>query len=94
MSVRELTHDCGVRHRTWKVLAQCEWPRAAWVSGSGPWAFLSRCPHGPHDDVLTVTLCRTEGSALAYRGQMDLMGCGGRCEGRHEVVRLVRGERT
>ena len=28
----------GRRYQTWRTIAQCRWPRALWVQGSGPWA--------------------------------------------------------
>lgn len=82
-------HGCARQHRTWHSLARCMWPRAAWVAGDGPFASVSWCPRG-----LTVVLHETAlGAANAVR-TIDAAGCGGRCIGNHEVIRLERSDES
>lgn len=40
---RSLTMPCTTKHRTNKTRAQCEWPWAERIWGSGPWAVVARC---------------------------------------------------
>lgn len=72
------------RHRTYRAVARCVWPRAYWIDGEGAWASLAHC------NVLTVELHRTRAKAEQARRFIDDVGCGGRCCRDHEVVRLYR----
>lgn len=75
-----MKHDvCMTSHRNYNALARCEWPAAAWVRGEGPYVVVSLCPAG------TITLHANVDDAFGARDFMDLHGCGGRCEMRHEV---------
>jgi hypothetical protein len=73
---------CGRRHRTYRTLAECRYPYAAWVNGEGPWATLARCR------AFTLTLHASEAEAVSAKAQIDHTGCGGKCSGKHSVVRL------
>jgi hypothetical protein len=75
-------HGCERRHRTYLTLAKCIWRRAGWIAGEGPFAVLAWCR------VLTVTLHATHDGALESKRIIDLSACGGRCTGRHEIIRL------
>jgi hypothetical protein len=79
---------CRRRHRSWFALANCVFPRAAWILGNpdpaGPcFAVVSNCPGG-----VTVALYATREAAAAAKEAIDGFGCGGRCLGRHEVQQL------
>ena len=75
-------HRCTRSHRTYRTLAGCMFPRAAWITGSGPYATLAWC------GTLTVTLHATPEQAAAAREFIDSYGCGGQCYDRHEIVYL------
>lgn len=75
-------HNCSSQHRTWKALKSCLWPRAAWVAGLGSWAVVAYCR------VTTVTLWETEDEAREAMGIIDATACGGRCNGRHQLIHL------
>jgi hypothetical protein len=75
-------HYCERVHRTYGTLAKCIWPRAVWIVGEGPLALLARC------HVLTVTLHQDYDAALEAKHIIDASACGGRCTGRHEIIRL------
>ncbi len=77
-------HNCARGHRMWNAFARCVWPRAVWVNGEGPWASVAYC------GGTTVMLFTTLVNATDAKGSIDAYGCGGRCGGRHEVVRLER----
>lgn len=78
-------HGCTARHRTFRTLAGCIWPRAAWVLGNGPFATVSRCK------ATTVQLHTTEQAARGALVTIDSTGCGSLCCGPvgHELVHLV-----
>ena len=76
-------HNCRRSHKTYRTLARCMFPRAAWIEGEGPIALLAWC------DVLTVSLHLTQSAALEDKEVIDASACGGQCTGRHEVVKLV-----
>jgi len=78
-------HYCERRHRTYRTLAKCLWPRALWIVGEGPYATLAWCPRG-----LTVELHRTREAAEEAKACIDVTGCGGLCQGRHEIIILAR----
>lgn len=75
-------HRCTSMHRTFNKLMRCMLPRAAWVHGEGQFALIAWCR------VTTVTLWSTAEEAHKAREFIDGAGCGGRCTGRHEVVKL------
>jgi hypothetical protein len=77
--------NCARRYRSYSTLAKCVWPRAAWIAGQGPFAVVAWC------DVLTVTLHQDHAAALEAKRITDASACGGRCTGRHEIVRLEQG---
>jgi hypothetical protein len=56
--------------------------RAAWIAGNGPFAVLAWC------GVTSVTLHADAEAATRALEIVDGTGCGGRCVGRHELVRL------
>lgn len=74
-------HRCTRKHRTYRTLASCMWPRALWVHGEGPWASVAHCGRGT-----TVQLCSTVDDAQTAKSFIDNMGCGGRCGRNHEVI--------
>lgn len=81
-----LIHRCRThtKHRATRARALCEWPRAHWIAGEGEWALLAHC------GVLTVSLHNTWQAAESDRADLDKHGCGHRCHGAHEVVRLTQ----
>jgi hypothetical protein len=74
---------CYRRHRHWRTVAQCRWPRVLWVMGTGPWASVSYCHPG-----CTVQLYPTEAEALKAKALIDRLACGGRCHRHHRVIDL------
>jgi hypothetical protein len=78
-----LACGCGTRHRSYGTTAKCIWPGALWVVGKGPYVTLAHCPRG-----LTVMLHYTLAEATDAKCEIDSFGCGGLCEGDHEIVRL------
>lgn len=75
-------HNCGRQHRAWPALAHCMWRHAAWISGDGPFAVIAWC------GVTTVSLHVDVEAAVHALAVVDGTGCGHRCAGRHELVRL------
>ena len=75
-------HYCTRHHRTWRALAGCMFPRAAWIAGDGPFAVLAWC------GVTSVTLHPDADTATAALAAVTAAGCGGRCTRHHELVRL------
>jgi hypothetical protein len=67
----------------WYRVARRRWPRAAWITGDGPFALVAYCP------PTTVTLWTTMEAAQAKRDSLDGWRCGHTCSGRHfvEVLR-------
>ena len=79
-------HYCERKHRTYRTLAKCIWPRAVWVVGEGPFALLAWCRD------LTVTLHWDYDGAVEAKRLIDSDACGGRCTNRHEIVKLAPAE--
>lgn len=75
-------HRCARRHRTYATFAKCNWPRAAWIAGTGPFAVIAYCR------VTTITLHHEVEDAQAALAVIDGGGCGGRCRRHHRLVRL------
>jgi hypothetical protein len=77
-------HNCARAHRSAATFARCVWSKAHWVSGYtyGEFATVARCRG------VTVTLWATPEEAHTAKSAIDGTGCGGRCIGRHEVIRL------
>ncbi len=76
-------HNCAAKHRTYPAMAACVWPRAAWVTGDGPYALLAHC------GTLKVTLWPTGAQAQEHRTRIDRAGCGAHCDpAGHEIVEL------
>jgi hypothetical protein len=75
--------QCHRRHRSYRALARCTWPKADWIRGDAPYAVLSHCRG------LTVTLHETAAEAFAAKQRIDGYECGSRCVGEHEVVHLA-----
>lgn len=73
---------CGTRHRTYRAVARCRWPRAEWVHGEGRYAVVAYCR------VVTVTLHPTPAAAARAKHLIDASACGGRCHRDHELVDL------
>jgi hypothetical protein len=76
-------HSCRRNHQSWASRAACQWRRALWVMGEGPYATLAWCPVGP-----TVMLHETFPAAVKALGWIDDLGCGHACIGDHEIVVL------
>jgi hypothetical protein len=72
------------RHRSYRALAKCVWPRAYWIDGEGPWASVARC------GVTTIQLHSTAARAEAAKDLIDSTGCGGHCCRLHDIVHLCR----
>jgi hypothetical protein len=62
---------------------RCAISRAAWIDGTGDYALIAWCR------VPTVTLWGELTAAEQQKAIIDRTGCGGRCSGRHEIVRVV-----
>lgn len=77
-------HYCQRQHRSFRTLAQCIWPRAAWISGDAALALVSYC-----GAVTTVSLHRSIDDAECSRVHIDRGGCGHACVKHHELIRLV-----
>ena len=80
-------HNCTRTHRTWTTFAKCVWPKALWVHGDGAYASVARCGRGT-----TIQLYSSPIEALGAKQLIDSHGCGGLCQRRHEVIRLIRAE--
>lgn len=79
-------HSCERQHRTSATFLRCAIPRAAWIVGAGDFAVIAWCR------VPTVTLWPTPEAAAVALATIDApLACGGRCQYRHEVVRVERG---
>lgn len=76
-------HRCDRRHRNTRTLLACAYPRAAWIVGRGPFAVLAWC------HVLTISLHPDLEAARKSLAFIDSTRCGGRCTGRHEIVRVI-----
>jgi len=68
----------------WRSFARRRWPRAAWISGAGPFATVSDCP-----PCRTVELHRTRAKAEDTLDFLREYACGHRCTGRHRIVDLA-----
>ncbi len=88
--------ECGARHRTWKTLAQCLYPRARKVYddfGTGPWAAVHQFRQ-PHEraDCPDLSLFPTQEQAQTWLDGEHPGGrpCCGSCarSGRRSVVRV------
>jgi hypothetical protein len=75
-------HNCRAQHRTPKTFMKCAVPRAAWVMGSGEFATVAWC------GTPTVELHDTLDQAVKAKALIDSTGCGGRCQRRHQIVRV------
>ena len=64
-------------------MARCIWRRAVWIEGDGPYACVAYCGRGT-----TVSLHETVEQARAAMREIDRLGCGGFCIGRHRVIEL------
>jgi len=78
----DIPHGCGRTHHCWQAVAECTWPDAAFVTGDGPFALVARC------DMVSIALYETAHEVQRRWKRMDTIGCGRRCEHRHEVVVL------
>lgn len=82
-------HYCSKKHRTRATLARCIWPKAVWIIGEGDYAVLAWCGSGPRSGhSLTITLHEEAAQAEDAKAVIDAEGCGGRCQGLHEVVKM------
>jgi hypothetical protein len=71
-------------------MAKCIWPRADWISGEGPYATVTRCPHAVYREVITVKLHANRSAAEATLQLINETGCGGHCVKNHELIELQR----
>jgi hypothetical protein len=83
---------CGKRHRSWRTIAMCRWPRATWISGDPPFAgpcfaSVSSCS-GFRRSGATVILYGVEDRAIEAKTMIDRLGCGGGCSRQHAIVVL------
>jgi hypothetical protein len=85
---------CGRRHKSWRAVALCRWPKAIWIAGNPPfdgpcYASVSSCP-GFRRSGPTVILYRTEARAMEGKKLIDGLGCGGGCCRMHKVERMTK----
>ena len=73
------------RHHTYRAVARCLLPAAAWIDGEGAWGSLAHC-----DGRLTVQLHKERAEAENSLREIDATGCGGGCERAHEMVYIER----
>lgn len=73
-------HRCYSVHRTARTFVKCSIRRLEWVHGTGQIALIAWCR------VPTVTLYRDADDALNAKQMIDGGGCGGQCNGRHDIV--------
>jgi hypothetical protein len=83
---------CGRRHRSWRAVAQCRWPKAIWVAGNPPcdgraFASVSLCGG---DAQTTVILYPSDEEAQQAKRLIDRLACGGRCRRLHSVLEVMR----
>lgn len=79
-------HACHRLHPTYRSWAQCTWPSAAWISGEGKHAVISRCRAGSPTVACTPTRtghelrwpCSTDHSA-AVSAVERTSWCGSSC---------------
>ena len=79
-------HRCSKQHRTPATFLRCALPTLAWCQGVGDYAVVAWCR------VPTVTLWPTPTLADSALRELDALRCGGRCTGRHEVIKIDIGE--
>lgn len=70
---------CGKRHRTYKAVAKCKFPKAEWIEGEGRYGCLAFC------DVLTIKLWPTKAEAEQAKASIDSGKCGGKCVKNHKL---------
>lgn len=75
-------HRCSSNHRSARTFLNCAIPRAAWIQGSGDYALIAWCR------VPTISLWSNPEDAAPAMSMIAATGCGGRCSGRHELVRI------
>ncbi|WP_409186711.1 hypothetical protein F9C11_21720 [Amycolatopsis sp. VS8301801F10] len=83
-------HNCSAKHRTWRTLAACMWPQAAWISGEGQYATVSRCSESAVRQVVSVALHDDLAKAKEALDLINATACGGRCVKDHELIKLER----
>lgn len=76
-------HRCFSQHRTTRTFIKCAIRRLEWVHGTGNLALIAWCR------VPTVTLYSDVTDAESAKRMIDGGGCGGGCNRRHEIVRVV-----
>lgn len=75
-------HRCKSHHKSESTFLRCAFPTLAWVQGDGHYAVIAWCR------TPTVTLWSSATLAQAALTELDALRCGGRCTGRHEIVRI------
>jgi hypothetical protein len=74
------------RRSEWEREAWRRWPRACWVSGSGPWALVALCG-GPRRT--SISLWQTEEDAVRRKASLVCgSGCSGSSSIEHKVIDL------
>lgn len=84
-------HNCARKHRNETTFMECALGKKVnWVTGVGQYACISWCNGRRHrNHYVTVVLHETLEQAQRAKGQIDSSACGGLCERKHQVVRVV-----
>jgi hypothetical protein len=75
-------HKCTRHHRNARTFLACAFPRHYWIRGKGNIALIAWC------DAPSFSLWADLGKALGSKDFIDATGCGRRCTGRHEIVKV------
>lgn len=78
-------HRCGRKHKSEAAFLRCAFPTLSWVVGDGNYAVIAWCR------TPTVTLWLKTDLAQAALTELNALACGGRCVGRHDLVRIEIG---
>ncbi|SLH43741.1 Uncharacterised protein [Mycobacteroides abscessus subsp. massiliense] len=84
-------HRCERKHRSEAAFIKCALGhQIAWVVGAGQYATISWCNGRHHrNHYVTVVLAESLGDARKAMAAIDTTGCGGRCQRKHEIVRIA-----
>lgn len=84
-------HWCQRQHRSETTFIECViGKRLCWVIGVGRFATISWCDGRRRARYVTVILHEDVDDARKAKAAMDSTGCGGRCQRKHDLVRIDR----